>query len=307
MDGNNLRLGRRMKKVGFVGLGDMGLAMAQNILKAGFPLVGFDLRDARLQALEQAGGQRVGSCREVGTKADTVFVMVLNGRQVQQVIAGPDGLLDGLRPGATIIVSATITPLEMKAAAEAAQAKGMHVIDTPVSGGLAGASAGTLTLMTAAPTDVLAAQRDVLEAVAGQIFHVGEEIGAGQTVKASLQALIGTSFVAVFEALVLAAKSGVKGETFYDVLAASAAGSPLVKNAARFVLERQFTETGSTIATMYKDLGITMNMARANGVPMFATAAALELFQAGISRFPDEDNWSVAKVLEEMAVTKASW
>ena len=296
-----------MKKVGFVGLGDMGLAMAGNLLKAGFPLVGFDLREERRQALEEAGGRAATSCREVAANAETVFVMVLNGRQVQNVIAGEEGLLEGLQPGATIIVSATITPAEMRAAAEAAVAKGMQVIDTPVSGGLAGASAGTLTLMTAGRPDVLAAQEDVLNAVAGKIFHVGEEIGAGQTVKASLQALIGTSFVAVFEALVLAAKSGVKGETFYDVIAGSAVGSPLVKNAARFVLERQFTGTGSTIATMYKDLGITMNMARDNGVSMFATAAAQELFQAGITRFPNEDNWSVAKVLEEMADTKASW
>lgn len=296
-----------MKKVGFVGLGDMGMAMARNLLKAGFPVVGFDLREERLQALEKDGGRPAASCREVGEAAESVFVMVLNGRQVQEVIAGEDGLLEGLCAGSTIIVSATITPAEMRAAASAAEAKGMEVIDTPVSGGLAGADAGTLTLMTAAKPDVFAAQQDVLNAVAGKIFHVGEEIGAGQTVKAVLQALIGTSFVAMFEALVLGAKAGVKGEIFYEVFGASAVGSPLLKNTARFVMERKFKGTGSTIATMYKDLGITMSMARENGVPMFATAAAHELFQAGITRFPDEDNWSVAKVLEEIADTKVSW
>ena len=183
----------------------------------------------------------------------------------------------------------------------------MHVIDTPVSGGLAGAQAGTLTLMTAAKPDVLAAQEDVLGAVSGKMFHVGEDMGAGQTVKAALQALIGTSFAAVFEAVVLASKAGVKGETFYEVFGASAAGSPLLKNAAKFIMDRKFKGTGSTIGTMHKDLGITMSMAREAGVPMFATAAAYELFQAGISRFPDEDNWSVAKVLEEIAGTEVSW
>jgi 3-hydroxyisobutyrate dehydrogenase-like beta-hydroxyacid dehydrogenase len=126
----------------------------------------------------------------------------------------------------------------------------------------------------------------------------------GQTVKASLQALIGASFTAIFESLVLGVKAGVKAETLYEVFGSSGVASPLFKNAAKLIMERKFKGTGSHIGTMYKDLGITMAMAKENGVAMFTTSAAFELFQAGISMFPDEDNWSIVKLLEQIAGTE---
>ena len=99
-----------MRRVGIIGLGDMGMGMARNIIKGGFPLTGFDLRDARLDELEEAGGTRAKSCKEVGESSDAVFVMVLNGDQVKDAIFGTDGLAAGLKPGSTVIVSATIHP-----------------------------------------------------------------------------------------------------------------------------------------------------------------------------------------------------
>ena len=146
-----------------------------------------------------------------------------------------------------------------------------------------------------------------LNAVGEKIYHVGEEAGAGQTVKAALQALIGTVFAAIFESLVLGAAAGVKGETMYEVFGSSAVGSPLFKGCAKLIMDRRFTDTGSQIATMYKDLGITMNMAKEAGVAMFATAAAHELFRSGASLFPDEDNWSIVKLLEQIAGTEVTW
>ena len=185
--------------------------------------------------------------------------------------------------------------------------KGVHLIDTPVSGGKPGAEAGTLTLMTAAPKPVYDEFLPVLETVSANIFHVGEEIGLGQKTKAALQALIGASFTAIFESLVLGAKAGVPGQVMLDVFGTSSAGSPLFRNCAQLIMDRQFKETGSHIGTMYKDLGITMNMAKENGVSMFTTAAAFELFQAGISLFPEEDNWSIVKLLEQIADTEVRW
>ncbi len=295
------------KTVGFVGLGDMGMAMAGNLIEAGFPLVGYDLREERLALLEEAGGDRATGCAEVGGKSDAVFVMVLNGEQANQVVSGPGGLLETLKPGATIIVSATISPAEVREVAAAADAKGVHLIDTPVSGGLGGAEAGTLTLMAAGKAAVLDDNRPVLEAVSAKIFHVGEEIGAGQTVKGALQALIGTVFAGIFESLVLGAKAGVKGETLYNVIASTGVGCPLFENCARLIMDRKFEGTGSHIGTMYKDLGLSLGMARENGVPMFATSAAFELFQAGISSFPEGDNWSIVKLLERIAGTEVKW
>ena len=296
-----------MKKVGIVGLGDMGLAMAKNILAHGFPLTGFDLRDSRLAELEKAGGTSATTCRHVGEASDVAFVMVLNGEQVQQVILGEDGLLDGLQPGSTIIVSATIKPAEVKELIDPVSEKGIHLIDSPVSGGKAGAEGGALTVMAAASGDALAQQQDVLDAVAKTVLHVGEEIGQGQTVKAALQAMIGSTFAAIFESLVLGSKAGIKGETLYKVFSASAIGCPLFDNCAKLIMNREFKNTGSHIGTMYKDLGISMNLARETGAAMFTASAAYELFQSGISLFPDEDNWSIVKLLEQIAGTEVTW
>jgi len=293
-----------MKRVGFIGLGNMGISMAENLLKDGFPLTGYDLDPGQLETLKRLGGVPAAHCREVGENADAVFVMVLSGAQIEQALFGEEGLLAGLAPGSTLIVSATIHPSEVRALEEPLRARGIHLVDTPVSGGKPGAAAGTLTLMAAAPQAVFDDVQPVLQAVAGNIFHVGEEIGLGQTVKASLQALIGSSFTAIFESLVLGVKSGAKAETLFEVFRSSGVGSPLFENAAALIMERRFKDTGSHIGTMYKDLGITMNMAKENGVSMFTTSAAFELFQAGISLFPDEDNWSIVKLLEQIAGTE---
>lgn len=295
------------QRVGLIGLGDMGIGMAKNIIESGFELTGFDLRTERLDMLKELGGSVAANPREVGSKSDAVFIMVMNSQQVDAVVNGADGLLQSLEPGSTIIVTATIEPRDMRTVEEPILAKGVHLIDSPVSGGKPGADSGTLTLMTAAPQDVFEANLCLLEAVGDQIFHVGEEIGLGQTVKASLQAFIGASFTAIFESLVLGAKAGVPGRVLYDVFGASGVGSPLFRNCAKLIMNRQFKDTGSHIGTMYKDLGISMNLAKENGATMFTAAAAYELFRAGISLFPEEDNWSIVKLLEQIADTEVKW
>ncbi len=293
-----------MKKVGIVGLGDMGIGMAKNLIKNGFELYGYDLRSEKLKELADLGGKPVENSQQVAENSETVFIMVLNGQQVKDVILGETGLLKGLKPGATIIISATINPSEVKELEKPVYEKGINLIDTPVSGGKPGAENGTLTLMTAAKKDVFEDNKEVLEAVGQNIFHVSEEIGIGQTVKAALQALIGSTFTAIFESLVLGVKAGVKVETLFEVFGSSGVSSPLFKNCTKLIMERKFVGTGSHIGTMYKDLGISMNMAKENGVVMFTASAAYELFQAGMSLYPDEDNWCIVKLLEQIAGTE---
>jgi 3-hydroxyisobutyrate dehydrogenase-like beta-hydroxyacid dehydrogenase len=296
-----------LKRVGIVGLGDMGMAMASNVVAAGFELTGFDLRAERLDILSEMGARPADSPQAVGASSDAVFVMVLNGDQAREVVAGENGLLAGMATGATVIMSATIHPGEAREIGALVQAAGMSMIDTPVSGGRSGAESGTLTMMASTPPDVLEANMPVLKAVGEQIFHVGEEPGEGQTVKAALQAFIGASFAGIFEALVLGAKAGVSGQTLYDVFSASGVGGPLFRNCAKLIMDREFKGTGSHIGTMYKDLSISMQLGKDTGVPMFTTAAVFELFRAGMSKFPDEDNWSIVKLLEDIAGAKVEW
>jgi len=293
-----------MKKVGVIGLGNMGMGMAKNLIKSGFSVIGFDLDDKRLLKLKENGGATATSTVQVGEETDAVFVMVMNGEQVKAVVAD---LVTGLKDRGTIILTATITPEEAREAYSIADIEGVAMLDSPVSGGMDGAHYGTLMLMTAAKKSVFDDCIKILEAVSSNIFYVGEEIGEGQTVKASLQAFIGASFTAIFESLVLGSKAGIKGQTLYDVFSASGVGSPLFKNCAGLIMDRKFKNTGSHISTMYKDLGISLDMAKKNGVPLFTAGAAYELFQAGISMFPDEDNWSIVKLLEQISGTEVHW
>ena len=293
-----------MKKIGVIGLGNMGMGIAKNLIKAGYETTGFDLRDSCIKELVHNGGKAAESVEKVGEICDVAFVMVMNGAQVEDVVTK---LSPGLKDRGTIIITATITPEEVKNAYKIAQKSNIKMIDSPVSGGLQGAHEGTLTLMSAAENEVLNNCKNILESISKDIFHVGINIGDGQTVKASLQVFIGATFTAIFESLVLGSKAGIDGKTLYDVFSSSGVSSPLFKNCVNLIMDRKFENTGSHISTMYKDLGISMDMAKQNGVPMFTAAAAFELFQAGISMYPEGDNWSIVKLLEKMADTKVEW
>ncbi len=289
-----------MKTIGFVGLGDMGMGITKNLLKSGFKVKGFDLRKDRLKNFAEAGGEPVKSCAEAGENVDAAFVMVLNGSQVKSVILGENGLLETMRPGSIIIITATIGRKDIKDVESSIKEKGIKMVDSGVSGGRNGANAGTLTLMVATEHDVFEECQDLFNAIGKNIHYVGEEIGMGQVVKSCLQALIGVTFEGIFETLALGAKAGVKPEVLYNVISTTGVGGPLFQSTTKLIMERKFKNTGSHIGTMHKDLGITMSLAKECGVPMFATSIAMEMFQAGISSFPDEDNWSIVKIFEHI-------
>jgi putative dehydrogenase len=205
-----------------------------------------------------------------------------------------------MQQGGVVILSATIKPHEAVEIGAAMQGSGIDLIDTPVSGGFPGAQGGTLTMMAAAPDDVMARALPVLEAVSASIHHVGTKAGDGQTVKACLQSLIGSVFSATFEAAALAAKAGVSGEVLYNVFSTSGAGSGVVNNALQKIIDREFEGTGSHINTMHKDLTISLNLAENLGVPMHTAAAAMQIFHAGRTKYPNGDNWVCTRVIEEI-------
>jgi len=289
-----------MKRAGVIGLGDMGSGLARNLIGSGFETTGFDLSEPRMRAFVELGGRPAASAREVGAHADAVFVMVMNGDQAKAVILGEDGLVRSLQPGAAVLLTATIGPSDAREIARGLENTGIGLIDSPVSGGFAGAQAGTLTMMVAGPDGVVTEHRPLLEAVGRSIHRVGDQPGMGQTVKACLQTIIGGIYAATFEAAALAAKAGIKGQVLHDVVSTSAAGSVVTNTALECIIDRRFTGTGSQIATMHKDLTIALDLARTLGVPLFTAATAMQLFQAGMTRHPDADNWVVTRILEDI-------
>ena len=289
-----------MRSAGVIGLGDMGSGLAKNLMAAGHPVAGRDLVADRQAAFAAMGGTACATAAEVGARSEALFVMVMNGAEVDDALFGPDGAVAAMPPGGTVILTATIKPAEARMVGSRLTEAGIGLIDSPVSGGFPGAQAGTLTMMAAGPDAVLDANRDVMEAVSASIHRVGTAAGDGQTVKACLQSLLGAMFAATFEAAALAAKAGVPGQVILDVFSSSSGGCGIVNNALEKIVDRQFQGTGSRIDTMHKDLTISMALGEALGVPLHQAAAAMQTFHAGRTRHPGGDNWVATRVLEEI-------
>jgi L-threonate 2-dehydrogenase len=289
-----------MRKVTVIGLGDMGSGLAKNLIEAGFEVSGFDLSAERLARLEQLGGKPAVSVAEAARGAEVGFVMVMNGDQAKAVILGPDGLATHMLTGGIVVLTATIRPREAREIGAALVGSGIDLIDSPVSGGFAGAQGGKLTMMASCPQLVLDRARPVMEAVSATIHHIGTEPGMGQTMKACLQTLIGSIFSATFEASVLAAKAGVTGQDLYKVFSTSGAGCGCTNTALENIIDRRFEKTGSAIGTMHKDLTISLNLAEELEVPMQMASTAMQIFHAGKSKFPEGDNWVCTRVIEEI-------
>lgn len=289
-----------MLRTGVVGIGDMGSGLAKNLLKNNFSTSGYDLKPKRMAAFEELGGNCVSSAAEVGQQSDVVFVMVMTGDEAKSVILGEDGLVSHMQTGGVVVLSATIKPAEAIEIAEALQGSGIGLVDSPVSGGFPGAQNGTLTMMAAGSPTHIETARPAMEAVSSTIWLVGDTPGQGQTVKACLQSLLGAMFSATFEASVLAAKAGIKGEAFYNVVANSSGGCGITNTALENIIDRKFEGTGSHIATMHKDLTISMNLGESLGVPLHTAAAAMQIFHAGKTRYPNGDNWVCTRVIEEI-------
>ncbi|MBX2837885.1 MAG: NAD(P)-dependent oxidoreductase [Gammaproteobacteria bacterium] len=287
-------------RAGVIGLGDMGSGLAKNLIANDIPATGLDLLDDRMSAFKALGGNPATSIAEVGRESDAVFVMIMNGDQAKTIILGDEGLVASMKAGGAIILSATIKPHEAREIGAALDGSGLHFIDSPVSGGYPGAQGGTLTMMAAAPDSVLDQFAPVMRAVSANIHRVGTRPGDGQTVKACLQSLIGAQFSATFEAAALAAKAGVPGQVILDVFSTSSAGCGVVNNALEKIIDRQFEGTGSHINTMHKDLTIVMNLGEKLGVPLHTAAAAMQIFHAGKTKYPDGDNWVCTRVIEEI-------
>lgn len=289
-----------MQRTGVIGLGDMGSGLAKNLIGKGFQTTGFDLSDARMSAFVAMGGKPAQSVAEVGAHADAVYVMVMNGDQAKSVILGSDGLAANMEAGGVVILTATIKPSEAREIAMALDGSGIHMIDSPVSGGFPGAQSGTLTMMAAGSPEVLERYRPVMEAVSKTIHRVGENAGDGQVMKSCLQSLIGSIFGATFEAAALAAKAGVSGQALFDVFSTSGAGCGVANTALENIIDRKFEGTGSGIGTMHKDLTISLDLAEQLGVPLFMASTAMQIFHQGKTKYPQGDNWVCTRIMEDI-------
>jgi 3-hydroxyisobutyrate dehydrogenase len=267
-----------IKSIAFIGLGAMGAPMAENLVKRQFRVIGFDMRREAREALVNAGGHAAESAKAAAEGADALVLMVVNAAQARSVLFDAGGL-DALAPGAAVFLMATCPPGEAEAIAAAVEKTGRHLVDAPVSGGIAGARGATLTIMVGASEPGFALAKPVLDAMGDKVFHVGLKAGQGATVKTVNQLLCGVHIAAAAEALSLAEKAGIDGALLFEILGGSAAASWMLRDRGpRMLLDD--APVASAVDIFVKDLGIVLDAGRSAKTALPLAAAAHQMFLA---------------------------
>ncbi|MFC7332194.1 3-hydroxyisobutyrate dehydrogenase [Rhodocista pekingensis] len=277
-----------MASVAFIGLGNMGLPMAANLVKAGHAVTGFDVSEANLAAAGAAGIARAASAADAVAAAEAVVTMLPAGPHVRGVYLGEAGVIARTRPGTLLIDSSTIDVETARAVADVAAQAGHDMVDAPVSGGTGGAAAGTLTFMVGGPGTAFDRARPILEAMGKTIVHAGGP-GTGQAAKICNNMILGISMIAVGEAFALADKLGLERQKLFDISSKSSGQCwsltsycPVPGPVPTSPANRDY-QAGFTADMMLKDLKLSQQAAAAVGAstPLGAQAAALyQIFSA---------------------------
>lgn len=287
-------------KVGFIGLGVMGKRMSLNILKGGYDLTVFDLVVEAVQDLVNAGAKEAKSNAEVAKNSDIIFTSLPNSAIVENVVLGKDGILEGAKKDAIYIDLSSVTPKTTQKISAKAKEKDVHVLGAPVSGGAAGAEKGTLTVMVGGNKEIYIKALPVLNCIGKKIYFVGEDAGAGDSVKLVNNLLLGANMVAVSEALALGVKAGLDPKIMYEIISQSSGSSyALTAKYANFIAKGNFNP-GFTIDLQYKDLQLAVDTAKSFKMPLIMGNVAQQMYEISRSKgFGAEDISAVLKLYEE--------
>ncbi|WP_227939535.1 2-hydroxy-3-oxopropionate reductase [Alkalihalobacillus deserti] len=265
-------------KVGFIGLGIMGLPMVRNLMKHGNTVTVFDINQTAVDTLAKEGAHPASSGQEVASASDVIITMLPKGEHVRQAVFGENGVMAGARSGMTIIDMSSVSPVDSKEMADLAAKEGVHFLDAPVSGGEPKAIDGTLSIMVGGDEEAFETVKNVLHAMGTDIVRVGES-GCGTTAKLANQIIVNLNIAAVSEALVLAAKAGIDLEKMYEAIRGGLAGSTVMDAKIPMILERNF-KAGGRVDINMKDLTNVMNTAHELAVPLPLSSHLLEIFHS---------------------------
>lgn len=286
--------------IGFIGLGIMGRPMAHNLLKAGFSLVVLNRHQEVTDEFVAAGSISGARPRDIAASCDVLITMLPDAPQVEDVLLGPGGVIEGARTGLILIDMSTISPVVTKALASRLTERGITMLDAPVSGGDRGAIAGTLSIMVGGDPETFQRCMPVFQALGKTIVHVGES-GAGQVVKACNQIVVALVIEAVSEALVLGSKAGVDPAKILQVLGGGLAANRVMELRGASMLAHDFTP-GGRIRFHHKDLGIALEAGRTYGVSLPVTALVDQMFASlEIKGRGDLDHSALLTYLEDLA------
>ena len=290
------------KKIGFIGLGAMGNPMARNLIKAGYPLTVHDMNSRPMEEMVALGARKAKNSAEAAKEVEVVITMLPADDEVKAVCLGPEGVLEGAKRGTVLIDMSSIAPHTSKLVAAEAQKKGIRFLDAPVSGGTTGAEKATLTIMVGGNKALLDEHLEILQVMGKNIHHVGD-VGMGETVKMVNQMLVGINLAGIAEAFVMGTKLGVAPEVIYKIVRASSGHSFLVdQRVPNYIFPGNFTQPGFAIDLLRKDLGLALDSAKVNKVPLFMTTQAYQYFtRATAEGLGRKDMSAVIELLEKTA------
>ena len=287
-------------KVGFIGLGIMGKPMSKNLIKAGYSLVVADHNPQAVAEVIAAGAETAAHAKAIAEQCDVIITMLPNSPHVKEVALGENGIIDGAKPGLVVIDMSSIAPLASREISEALNAKGVDMLDAPVSGGEPKAIDGTLSVMVGGDKAVFDKYYDLMKAMAGSVVHTGD-IGAGNVTKLANQVIVALNIAAMSEALTLATKAGVNPDLVYQAIRGGLAGSTVLDAKAPMMCARNF-KPGGTIRVNHKDIKNVLATAHEIDVPLPLTAQLFEIQQAlKVSGHMDDDHAGYVQYFEQLA------
>ncbi len=292
-----------MIKVGYIGLGLMGKNMARNILKAGFPLMIHNRSQAAVDELVAEGATRAVSPAEVARQADVIFTNLPDSPDVEKVVLGENGIIEGIRKGCVWVDNSTIKPAVARYIAAKINEKGGLALDAPVSGGEIGARNGTLTIMVGGPANALDIVMPIFKAMGKTITHIGDS-GTGQIAKAANQIMVAAQMVAMGELLIFAQKAGADPEKVIEAIKGGAAQCWTldVKTPRLF---KGIREPGFKAQMQAKDMNIIIETAREYGIPLPSAAIDAQLYNSMVElNLGNQDNSAVLAIIELLANEK---
>lgn len=284
------------KPVGVVGLGAMGMGVAMSLLREGFEVHACDVRPEAVQKVVDAGGIAAASPAAMAPLVDVLITVVVNADQTEAVLFGEKGAASHMKLGSVVIASATVSPEFAKALGKRLADAGLLMIDGPISGGAAKAMAGEMTVMSSGTPEAYAKCEDVLDAIAGKVYRLGDEVGPGSVVKMVNQLLAGVHIAAAGEAMALAIRAGANPDQVYEVITNSAGNSWMFQNRVPHILAGDYTPL-SAVNIFVKDLGIVLDYAKKSIFPLPLSAAAHQMYMsASAAGHGGEDDSAVIKV-----------
>lgn len=289
-----------MEEVGFIGLGTMGQGMAGNLIDAGFQVRVWNRTETKMEAFLDRGARPAVSAADLARRSDLIFICVSDTPDVEQVILGENGVLEGAREGALVVDMSTIRPSSAQALAEQLAAAGLHMLDAPVSGGSEGAAAGTLAIMVGGEADQVDRAMPCFRAMGKEITHVGGH-GHGQMAKLVNQILVVGHALAMSEALLFAEAGDLDLQRTLQAVSGGAAGSWMLSHRGPQILARDW-RPGFTIDLQQKDVRLALEQGADMGVPLIGTSLVHQLYQT-LQRegLGSEGNHALVKALERLA------